>query len=376
MGIIVNDGAATWEIWLDEPSGNRLVQVEEVISFAIAKVANSVGAFDLILPSKYDEYLRLDGMVEFWRAPAGKTLKPIMVGRMRDFEYADERDETEITAVSGPDGNDLLDTRIVAYPAGSTDSSKTDYADDMMKEIVDYNLGTSSTDSDRDLETSLSFSIQVDTSDGPTITKSFAWKNVLKILKEIAADSAFQGTDLYFDTTAKLVSQTQISFEFKTFTGQPGRDRTGTAQVIFGKEWGNLANPSYREDYTKEINYIYAGGQGEGADRVIEEVEDTIRTGVSIWNRREGFVDARNESDTDAVISRANSALESGQPVKYFRGDLLDTPQAVYGVDWEWGDKIVVEYRGRQFEGPVLLVNFKVNNKGQETISAQVEISA
>lgn len=366
--------SARWEIWLDEPNGNRLVLLDEALSFSFTKVVNNIGSFDLTLPPIYDDYLRLDGMLEFWRAPKNKALRQVGVGLFRDVDYRDLSDGTEITAISGSDGKDLLKRRIVAYPAGSSYSLKSDYADDMLKAIIRENLGSLVTDPARDLS-GFSFIVQGDISAGPSTTKEFAWQQILKVIREIVDDSAEQGTDLYFDVLPKLIGANQIGFEFRTYIGQIGRDHTGVDQVIFGKDWGNLTNPSYKEITSSEINYIYAGGQAEEADREIVEVEDAARSGGSIWNRRESFVDARSEGSTASVTSKANTALQKGKPSKIFSADLLDTPRTIYGIDWEFGDRVIAEYRGKQFEGEILAVTFEMPERGSENIKARLEVS-
>ncbi len=370
----------TYEVWLCDQYGRRLTILDNLIDFEIVKVVNSVSYCSVTLPGNFHEtyqtLIGVDYMVEFWRSPAQGAMTLESVFFVREIVYEEDVKGNDIIILSGPDGNDLLDRRIVAYSAGSSQADKTDNADDMMKEIVTENLGSSATDSDRDL-TDLNFTVAGDVSDGPSITKGFAWRNVLKTLTEIVYTSAENGTDLYFDVVPVVISSSEIGFDFRTYTNQPGQDRTYDTNnpVVFSKEWGNLANPVLYYDYTNEANYVYGGGQGEGADRTISEQSDTTRIGASVWNRRERFADARNEATANGVANKAEEVLNESKPFKRFTGTLLDTPQARYGVDWFFGDKVEVSYRGIQFQGIAKALRMKLDKQGNEILTVKVEVT-
>jgi hypothetical protein len=370
----------TYEVWLCDQYGRRLTILDNLIGFDIVKVVNDVSYCSVTLPGNFNEtyqtQIGVDYMIEFWRSPAQGAMTLENVFFVREIYYEEDTKGNDIIILAGPDGNDLLDRRIVAYAAGNSESDKTDNADDMMKEIVTENLGSSVTDTDRDL-TDLNFTVAGDVTGGPSITKGFAWRNVLKTLKEIAYMSAENGTDLYFDVVPIVVSSSEIGFEFRTYTDQPGQDRTYDTNnpVVFSKEWGNLANPILLYDYTKEANYIYGGGQGEGTDRTISEQSDTTRIGASVWNRREKFADARNEATSNGVANKAEEVLNENKPFKRFTGQLLDTPQARYGVDWFFGDKVVISYRGIQFQGIAKALKIKLDREGNEILTVKVEVT-
>jgi hypothetical protein len=370
----------TYEVWLCDQYGRRLTILDNLIGFDIVKVVNDVSYCSVTLPGNFNETYQtqvgVDYMIEFWRSPAQGAMTLENVFFVREIYYEEDIKGNDIIILAGPDGNDLLDRRIVAYAAGGSESDKTDNADDMMKEIVAENLGSSATDSDRDL-TDLNFTVAGDVTGGPSITKGFAWRNVLKTLKEIAYSSAENGTDLYFDVVPIVISSSEIGFEFRTYTDQPGQDRTYDTNnpVVFSKEWGNLANPILLYDYTKEANFVYGGGQGEGTDRTISEQSDTTRIGASVWNRREKFADARNEATSNGVANKAEEVLNENKPFKRFTGQLLDTPQARYGVDWFFGDKVEISYRGIQIQGIAKALKIKLDKEGNEVLTVKVEVT-
>jgi len=307
--------------------------------------------------------------------PFAGAMSWAMVGFIRKVQYSEPGTGVDVITVSGPDAIDLLDRRIVAYAAGTSQASKTDYADDMMREIVDENLESSATDSDRDLS-GINFVIGGENSAAPSVTKGFAWQKMLPLLQTICQMSKTDGTDLYFDVVPRLVSNTEIGFTFYTYINQIGQDLTTDTggSIIFGREWGNLERPSYIEDYSQEVNVVYAGGQGEGSARDVQEVENATRVNRSIWNRREAFQDCRNTSASAGVVDAGNQRLSEGRPVIKFTGTLLDRKQSSYGIDWKFGDKVTATYLGKQFDGMVKSITFSVNENKQELITARLEV--
>jgi hypothetical protein len=367
--------ASRHEIWLDDERGNRLLLLDEAVDFSYTRSANNAGSFTLTLAGDFDRtMIQLDGLVEFWRAAEGGALRLMFLGMARRFTWSDDQDGQATLEVSGPGINQLLSRRIVAYAAGSAQAEKTDQADDMMKAIVAENLGSSATDTDRDWS-GIGLSVAADLAAGPSITKAFSRRNVLAVLKEIAEISSQNGTELYFDLEPGFGSDGKLTVMFTTHTGQPGIDRTAEAgaPVYFGHAWGNLAEPRLVEDYSSELTVVYAGGQGVEEGRTVAEVEDTARSGASAWGRIEGWKDSRNETTADAVEDDAQALLNESKPTLSFSGKLLDSPQARYGIDWNWGDRVTCEYRGYQFDGLVRVVSVAVGSDGQEEINAKFE---
>jgi hypothetical protein len=364
--------SATWEIWLDDDRGKRLALVNEASKFYVSKSCNNPGWFNLTLPGDFDDELISipDGIVEYWRAPTDGALKWVNGGFIRRLRYGEDKENgRDYIEVAGPTFLELLKRRIIAYAAGTSQADKTDYSDDMLKELVDENLESASTDTDRDL-TNFNFTVSGQGSDGPSVSKAFSWTRLLYTMQEITEMSREDGTELYFDIVASAASENEISLRFYTFTDYPGIDRTGDSMLVFGKEYGNLSNPLLEYDYVNEVNYIYAGGQEEGSEREVVEVEDATAIGRSVWNRREAFVDCRDLSTTASITDRANAELQKRRAKLRFSADLNETDNMRYGIEWNWGDKVVATYRGKQLEGIIKAVSFSGKNK----ISARLEV--
>jgi hypothetical protein len=350
--------------------------LDYITDFEYAKVFNNPAPFRLKLPSKFDRSkIRLDNIVEIWRGFGPGTLKLDYCGFVRAWLFADDAGQ-EYTELYGLSCMELMKRRIVKDYAGSAPADMTDHADDMIKAIAKDQLGADTT-AVRDL-TSVGggFTIQADLADGQSITKGFAYKNVLEICQEIAAASFQAGTEVYFDIVPVVSSSPtgSLSFQLQTFTDQRGYDRTwdSSAPAFIGTDWGNLENGALEYDYSEEINYVYTLGQGEGLDREIVEAYDTTRMGLSIWNRREGGKDARNIAygDTAALTGEANTFLAENKPKLKFSGDVIETPSFRYGLDWDFGDRITLLYANIQKDAMIKNVLVQRNSSGQESIKA------
>ncbi len=364
---------ANYEVWLSDQNGVRLALLQGWESLQWTRVENGVGQFALEFPrEKFDRDLLwgVDRRVEVWRQPEGGTLQLLRVYFTRYLLQA-ESGESRIIVLKGPDANDLLERRIIAYDAASAEADKTATgADDMMKAYVDENLGGSAA-AGRDI-TGFGFSIQANLTAGVAVDKQAARRNLLLVCQELAKASREQGTPLFFD----VVDATPTTFQFRTYTGQRGIDRTwpdGLNPVILSTEMGNLRDPSYEQDWRDEWSFVYAAGQGEEAQREVVEVPDAARIAASIFNRREQLFDGRNNSDTDALTDGGNSRLREGIPLKRFQATLQDTPTFRYQLDWDFGDKLTAEYVGERFDVDVAAVMGTVDGLGGEVVQARLD---
>jgi len=371
--------AGTYEIWLTDDYGLRLALLDYTLPFSATRDTNAIAHCTVNVPASFDENLiRLDYGIQIWRKSLGGTMSLWRPYFLRKWRFDTTADGEEVITLTGVDCNDLLRRRIVAAYAEVAQASKTDFADDMMKEIVTESLAdgvapvpTAGTRVWADL------SVQADSSDGPTLTKGFAYDRLLYpsgggVLPSLAKAARTAGTEVFFDVQPATIASNSINYEFRTFTGQIGQDVTGTG-VLFSQEKGNLSQPFYEEDCTEEENYIYAGGQDTGIDRDVQQVYDAVRYNASQWNRCEGFQDARNQTAANGVREAGRAALEEGGPRIRFGGVPLDTRSSRFQVDWDFGYKVRARYRDKEFDTIVRTVTIGMNENGREFVQARLE---
>ena len=349
--------------------GVQVLNVPDFSRLEYTLAENEVGVLELSLPfSQFIWPPILDGRFEVYRRVGAGAyyLDGGCQWLLRDWALEKSGNES-IISLRAYHTNHLLGRRIVAYNADTSQTAKTDYIDDMMKEIV-YENYLAGAVAARNI--SAYMTAQADLSLAPRVSKAFSRRNVLAILQELAQLSYENGTYLVFDA----VKTGDALTEFRTYTGQRGVNRgtTGAAPLTVSVENDGLTEPVLAYAYADEINYIYAGGKGEGSLRVIQEASDAVRLAASALNRSEYFYDARNGSDDPAdLLSEAEEQLAERRPRVMFDAVLHENRNLLYGIHYNWGDIVTAQYQGMVFDCHVDIVNVRVGG-GEETVTAKI----
>lgn len=421
---------STYEIWLSDDSGNRIALLSDYAFLSYSRSAIGFGTLEIGLPylplaKRLSPVFQPDRMIEVWRSPdTGYPLRLEQVYFLRKPKIYTRQDGMQLIVFYGRDPKDLLRRRYVVQASGTSWTRKTDYADDMMKEIVtEQMLHDSALDPDGVVDNSRAypdgeFFVQGELSLGPTLIQNFADRNVLDVLKDIRDATEQKALEdvanrkIYFDvvplsygtreiaildeedSTLAILDEagypildetsspnsSHIGFRFETFAGLRGQDRT--QGVIFSQENNNLKDPYYTKSHLEEINTIIVKGFGRGDSREYDMLEDNNLVNASRWNRCEGYVDASNEPDQTNLADAGRDALWKGAPDEEISAVFLnvpggpDSPRSLYGVDWDMGDLLPVEYAGRRFNVEVEIVYVSLNESGEENISGRNRIDA
>lgn len=390
---------ARYELWLTDDSGRRLGILDSLSYISYSRAVRQFGSLEFAVPFKpfyaqYNPFFRPDWRVEVWRSPAHEyPLRREDVFLLRKPNvYTRSEDGMQMLRFYARNGLDLLHRRIVAQRAGTQWTTKTDYADDMMKAIVrEQMLYGSAVDEDGTQDNARAypeneFTVASDSSGGPQITLNFEGKNVLDVLRDISAQTIQKNQDdatnnrIFFNVLpVNLPGSFPLGWRFYTRTGVYGTDRTDG--IEFSIENENIKSPSYAISHLDEVNSIYVLGNGRGISQIIQKVQDTARVNASRWNLSEGAVSASSETDASGLTSRGESALEDNKPKEDLPLEFLNTPgstnspRSLYGIDWDLGDRLKVSYAGRQFEADVNLVYVSVDENGAETVTGRNEVN-
>jgi hypothetical protein len=321
--------------------------------------------------------IRPDTRIEIWRRTAGGAWKlegdtAFLVRRPR---YTYSRSGGELQVLDCLSADFLISGRDVAYNAESSQAKKSGAADDALKALVRDNLGSSAIAA-RDLSAYLA--VAADVGLGPSLTAmDVGWHKLDSAFSDIVKNASEQGTNLYWQIVALPTAANGHTFEFRTYTGYRGVDRSdpGTIgnPVRFGPQYGNVDNVDLEWDYTQEATVCYALGTGQGANLVTASYEDTVRSARSPFGRREVTRNARTSTDTLADVAKAG--CNAGRPVRRVRADLIDTDGTSYGRDWQWGDVVVGTFRGETDTYRVEAVSVSVDKK-KETVTARLDSTA
>lgn len=353
---------ANYELWYADDLGKRLAYINDVMSFEYVKVIGDIGigAFQFSnRPSAYRANIP-DRRIHVYRQPIGGRLALDFSCRLRRFDTETTRDGQFWRSLVGADNNEILARYIVASAAETDEAQLTNqYVDDGMKDIYANTVATV-------LDSDQGFSADGDHSLGPQIDKAFAWRNVLAVLQDLQADSFANGNEVFFG----LVDGGETTQAFRTWINQPGRDLID--KIVFSLERGNLSNPRLSYDYSDMATLVYATGQGQQSNRIVQAAEDDILRTISRVAHTEKF--RHSSGDTIALVqSDANDELLRHRPRVNFSASISDTPLVRYGRDWQLGDKVTVSYAGIQLDTIIRSVRVRVEPSGQETIDSRVE---
>jgi len=421
---------SSYEFWLLDDSGRKITLLKDLAYFSYSRTTKGYGTLLIALP--YNDFkeqvfpiFQPDRRVDVWRSP-DTGFDPRHEGtyllRMPKL-YKRDTDNVEIIALYGRDLKDLLRRRWIIQPAGYPQTYKTDYIDDMMKEIVrEQMLYGECLDADAVQDNFRAwpdgeFTVQGKVSLGPQKTFTFPDRNVLDVLRELR-DATYQlheedpltNRRILFDVIPfdiygnviyildeetgdpmldeegmglldemSLLTTAKQGFSFVTFADLRGQDRTASA-LVFSPENNNLEAPYYTLNYMSEENSIVVKGFGRGDSRPNARVTDTQAAAASRWNLCEGLEDASTEPDQDRLEDYAYPPLYEGAPKEDISTVFLnvpgseDTPRSLYGVDWDLGDLLPVEFLGKRFNVEVEIVYVAIDEAGRETITGRNNI--
>jgi hypothetical protein len=364
---------STHSVYACDPFGVRLGDASAFMSLKYARVANDIGTATLVLPGTFNQQLLRapDGRLEIWRRAANKReiLETETIWLIKKVEQSRDEQGKTVTIIEADTPLCLLREpgRFVNNFSGTATTQKTGPLDDVAKEVVREQAGA-----DASIARTYNglLSVAPDNSLAPSDSKAFAWRDVLKVLQELALSSTEMGTYLAFD----IVAPTPDTLEFRTYTGQRGVDHRfpgGMNPVIIGPEFGNMGACSLSTDWRDEVTVVLVGGRGEGAARQLESADDSIRTGMSPFGRRERFISGTQYTTSTGLQAEAEAAVRAGRPRQIFRGQILDTPDTRYGVHWAWGDYVTVQMFGQSFDARIDAIEVTVE-AGKETINAWI----
>lgn len=376
---------SSYELWMTDGAGVRLSKgpLDHTLGFSCSRVVNNVGRLRMLLPVNFNRDLIIPDstMIQVWRTPPGGANSLWNTYHLDGFEFS-HVDATEKIEIFGGDMLDIPRRRKIAYFTNTAFTNKNAIAaDDMIKEFFDEQLvnpmlysDTTLPDPARDLSAYLS--IAANLTAGPVLNRRASWSNFLLSTCQAISQAARQtGTEIFFDIVPDVIGSNSMTWRLVTKTGQPGADLTsGSNQVVFSQERKNMKNPSYSEDWADSQNFIYGAGQGESDKRIIGTAEDTTRSLRGIWARREGYAEARNQApDVTAVQDVANAILEERRPVRKFNAQPISLPGSRFGVDWNFGDKVISKYLNFEFETIIRAVQITVTAQGGEQVRANLD---
>lgn len=362
--------SSSWEFWLCDDSGRRITLLKELAFAAISRSTRGYGTVHLGLP--YETYMQAvatvfqpDWRIDAWRSPEyAIPMRREGSYFLRKYNIYDrEHDSVRMIEFYGRSPLDIL-RRWSVVNIIKPYFRKTAPIDDMMKTIVTESFISPVAR----VAPAREFSVDGNLSLGPSITKEFFGKVVLDILKELKDTSytmnaaSASNRRILFDVVEGAGLTNGFGYVFRTYADLRGTDRT--SQMIFSVENGNLKAPAYEENYLDEVTEAQA-------DTLVVDSPDTT---LSRWNKILEYRAGTSKSATENMTT-ANQILSEKAKKISMNATFLNSPggrsqpRSLYGVDWDLGDLVRVQYAGKNFNAEVEIVYLSVDENGAETVT-------
>lgn len=360
---------AEYEFWFCDDAGRRISLIKNFAFASYSRTTRGFGTLMFGLP--FDSYLsqvptffQPDMRIDVWRSPAfGVPKRREGSFWLRKYiVYSRAEDGMKMIDFYGRPPIEILRR----WAISTTDAAQytiTDHIDDMMKKIVRdaFIVGGNV------IPSADEFSVDGDVALGPSITQSFQGKNILDTINNLKAISFAKNEEdptnrrIFFDVVEDPGLTNGFGYIFRTYADLRGIDRTNG--LTFSVENGNLKDPQYYEDYLDQITRALCNAT---------EVLSNDRY-LSRWNNIRRYATSTSD-DVSENTSTANQMLAEGAKKKSLTAQFLSTPgssvqpRCLYGVDWDLGDLLPVQFANLNFNAEVEIVWVSVDDSGAENI--------
>ena len=391
--------AARLEARIKDTDGNIIMRIAltegvregAVRSLYINKVVNAPGMLRLeVWGSTADDLYALigvkqypDAQIEVWRWDKSTTPETEPYIEFEGLVYIDEwrLDESNkwsyVVYAEGYLG--LLRRAEILWPEESSQAFKSAVGGNVIWNYVNENIGPAALQaSGRDYD-----NVKTGFSMGTLLAIGDSWegdrssRNLLDVCQEIA-----EATGIYFD----IVGVGAGLFQFNLYENQRGRNLSrpvtdydtgknadGNAPFVFSTDRNNMRRITYVYSRAEEENAVTALGQGQGASQERQHEVNTDSVGLSPWVRREGHVNATNETTTQGLTDAALARLNVNRPRESVSFAPVQREYAAYGQHYWGGDRVAVLVKGNELDQIICASHLTVNKDGGEKIRTDME---
>jgi hypothetical protein len=221
---------------------------------------------------------------------------------------------------------------------------RTGLAETVMRDYVAVNAGYAAL-ADRRVP---GLGFEADQGRGGTLTERARMDDLLELCQRIA----LAGGDLGFQ-----IVQVGNGLQF-----QVTQPRDLRADVVFSPELGTLAGWARGATRAESTSAVVAGS-GQGTERAFVEMGSL--GAAARWGRVETFVDRRDTGDTTELQQAGTQELTEHAEQVSIAIQTRDTPQITFGRDYQLGDRVSVEVRGRRAEHVIRELEIRVDDHQQ-----------
>jgi hypothetical protein len=377
----------TYEFWLTDDKGKRLFLMNDFAFASYSRTSHGLGTILFGLPlesfmAKIPIIFQPDWRIDVLRSPGyGFPKRRESSYFLRKFTVYDRaEDSVRMLTFYGHSPIAILSRGFIS-PTVEAQYKLTDYIDDMMKTIVTNVFITGG------VAPSGQLTVDGDVSLGPSVSETFEGKAALDAiteLKEASFGLNFNDSTkrkIYFDVVeGPPNSDNGFGYIFRTYADHRGIDRT--QGLVFSPENGNLINPEYSESYLDQVTTVQVvstsvslpASEPAQSSWPVQQYIGVAGTIASIAATRQ--VGPSSEAGSSGAITTtiANKIISQNSKEILLSAFFASTPgspnqpRCLYGIDWDMGDYLPVQYAGININVDVEIVWVSVDENGQENI--------
>jgi hypothetical protein len=277
--------------------------------------------------------------------------------------------KTNTTSLVLVDENHLLRRRIIAYPAGSANSSKTDQASALMAAFVREQFVTA-TDTGRNAPLLVPDPLPY----GSTQPVSFAHDLLIDALGEICDTEADLGNWMGFGvepTNWDGPGMSGLGLTFRVYGGVRGVDRTQGPPLSAAA--GSLQSVRVTDDWTDEATRVYVGGAGDRERRLVGIATRSDVGGLGPFGLIEDWRDATNIKTSNYLATKARAELYARRARTLYTAPIAFGAGLRWGEDIGFGDSLPIDAAGTITTGRLTAYGMECDADKGTVVSAVVE---
>lgn len=264
---------------------------------------------------------------------------------------------------------DLLRRRVTIPPAGQTHSVKTGPAETVIKGYVAENM-ISPVDSERVLP---GMGVETSAGAGKAVTYEARYIILYSVCQTLAEDGNIDFGIVGGNSVGEFI------FKARQIWGTDRRENNpdNNLPIIFSIDYDNMVIPILSLNSSAEQNFAYVGGGGQGVDRIIETVSNPAAIARSPWGRKEVFVEARQQEDSQALVTAGLAELNARKKEQKLTFNVQQTIQSRWLRDWFLGDLVTAKYYTYSFDKQITEIGVVVTSgqTAQQPEVISVELS-
>jgi hypothetical protein len=307
------------------PQFELLGEIDDYESLQFIRRFYKVGEFELHINinKNHTEKLIKNNLILL-----GSGLNKVGIIMHRENEVDENGESTDTLIIKGPSLKGIMSRRLIVPPTGGDGyDSQNGSIETIMKAFVNNNVVNPS-DSNRKITQIV---IAADQQRG----QQDAWRGRFEVLSDKLIEIG-EYSQIGWDVTLDFENSAWI---FNTFIGRSLTvDQDILPPVIFSTDFDNIKNQHFIQSLLNTANVGYAGGQGDDANRLIQQIGS-----ITGFERLETFLDCSQAADITELTTQGTQKLNELKEIQTFEFQIIPDNSFIYEQEYDLGDMVTAQ---------------------------------